>query len=417
MSKFLVQLKRTKNSSRMLSALSPVERKKLILEVAKIFDRNKNKIVRANQKDLNLLNENSPMRERLEFSSQKIKSAISGMIKVAKMPDILNQTLEQKKLPNGLLVKKISVPLGVVAVIYESRPNVTADLTALAFKSGDALVLKGGKESYHTNLTMVSLVHRVLKHFGLPQDLLYLIDPKTNWQKELLRARGLVDVIIPRGGEGLIRFVRENSRIPVIETGAGVCHTFVDESFDLKKTVGIIVNAKTQRPSVCNSLDTLVLHEKSLRKLLPILASALVEFRVVIKADPLSFQALKKYYPSGLLRKSAGSDYGKEFLSLQMAIKTVKNFEQGLSFVKDHTSGHSEALISNSKKHTDQFLEEVDAAVVYVNTSTRFTDGEEFGMGAEVGISTQKLHARGPMGAAALTSYKWVVKGQGQVRK
>lgn len=417
MSEFLSQLEKVKKSSEKLAALSSAERARLILEVGKIFRSHQNEILRANQKDLKLMDQSSAMRERLELNSKKIQALVSGITKIAKLPDVLGHALEQNKLSNGLLVKKIAVPLGVVAVIYESRPNVTADLTALAFKSGNALVLKGGKESYQTNSIMVKLVHKVLKRFGLPQDLIYLIDPKTSWQKELFQAHGLVDVIIPRGGEGLIRFVRENSQIPVIETGAGVCHTFVDESFNLQKTVAIIINAKTQRPSVCNSLDTLVLHEKSLHKLLPALAASLAEFRVTIKADFSSFEVLKKYYPTDLLQKAVASDYGKEFLSLQMAIKTVKNFEHGLDFVKYHTSGHSEALISKSKKHLDRFLKEVDAAVVYTNASTRFTDGEEFGMGAEVGISTQKLHVRGPMGAQALTSYKWIVLGRGQIRQ
>jgi glutamate-5-semialdehyde dehydrogenase len=264
---------------------------------------------------------------------------------------------------------------------------------------------------------LTSLIHRALDKVGMPKDLVYLISPKEDWQKVLLNAHGLVDVIIPRGGAGLIKWVRENSRIPTIETGAGVCHTFVDGNVDVVKASKIIINAKTQRPSVCNALDTLVIHKKALMLVMEKAISGLAASNVVILADIESYKALKNIYPKNLLQKAKRGDFGHEFLSLKMSIKTVKSFEQGLEFVKENTSGHSEAILSRDSKHIKQFLNEVDAAVVYANASTRFTDGEEFGMGAEVGISTQKLHARGPMGLEALTSYKWIGKGDWIIRK
>ena len=260
-------------------------------------------------------------------------------------------------------------------------------------------------------------MRKVLTKHGLPAELFLMIDPKSEWKNILLNAHGLVDVIIPRGGRGLIEFVRQNARIPIIETGAGVCHTFIDENYDIEKAVKIILNAKTQRPAVCNSLDTLVVHKKILKKLLPALVSGLAKYGVEIFADLPSYKILQSAYPKHLLKHSRSSDYGREFLALKMAVKTVGSFEEGLHFVQAHTSGHSEAVLTKNASHAKQFCDSVDAAAVYINASTRFTDGEEFGMGAEVGVSTQKLHARGPMGASALTSYKWVVSGNGQIRK
>lgn len=306
-------------------------------------------------------------------------------------------------------------------MIYESRPNVTTDLAGLAFKSGNAVVLKGGSEAFNSNQILVRLIHYVLKNHGVSSDLLYLINPKHNWQEVLLNAHGLVDVIIPRGSGRLIEWVRQNSRVPVIETGAGVCHTFVDDSADPKMAAEIIYNAKTQRPNVCNALDTLVIHHKIIDQLLPLMAEKLRTQQVKIFADAASYQSLKACYSKELLRFCAGTDkacpYGVEFLSLTMSIKTVKNFQQGLAFIKKYTSEHSETILSKHTSHIRQFLREIDAATVYSNASTRFTDGGEFGMGAEVGISTQKLHARGPMGLESLTTYKWVVMNSGQTRK
>jgi glutamate-5-semialdehyde dehydrogenase len=399
-----------------LVKLNLPKRNQILKDLAQILIKNQEQILKANQKDIKLL-QRKELEDRLELNPKRISAMVQGLKEIAKQEDPLNKILETKDLPNGLKIQKISVPLGVVGVIYESRPNVTMDLAGLCIKSGNGLVLKGGSEAYFTNKILVELIHKAVKKNNLPSNLVYLISPKEEWKKVLLNAYGLLDVIIPRGSEGLIKWVRENSKIPIIETGAGVCHTFVDAGADLIKASDIITNSKVQRPSVCNALDTVVLHQSALNKLLPILAPKLSEYRVEIFADQKSFSVLKKYYPLELLKSAKPEHFGKEFLSLKMSIKTAKNFEEGLEFIKKFTSGHSEAILSRDNNHIQKFLSEVDAAVVYSNASTRFTDGEQFGMGGEVGISTQKLHARGPMGLAALTSYKWVVKGNGQIRK
>ncbi len=415
MNDLLKQLQKTKNSQSKLANLSLEKRNKILVDISELLKKYQSSILKANTLDLNNL-QRLEMRERLTLNERRINGMARGLLNVALLPNSISQILEKRILPNGLNLQKVSVPLGVVSVIYESRPNVTIDLAGLCIKSGNGLVLKGGSEAYNSNKILVELVHRALKKQGLPPSLVYLIDPKSNWQKILLNARGLVDVLIPRGSNSLIEWVRENSRLPIIETGAGVCHIFVDQKVNVKKAVEIIVNAKTQRPDVCNALDTLVIHHQALKVLLDA-SKKLAEYRVEIFADKNAYRALKNIYPQRLLHKATAQDFGKEFLSLKMSVTTVGSFAQGLLFIKQHTSGHSEAILSNNQKHIHQFLSEVDASVVYANASTRFTDGEEFGMGAEVGISTQKLHARGPMGLTALTSYKWVMQGKGQVRK
>ena len=411
-----LKLKQIKKQQPKLASLSLGQRNQILRKLARFLWQYRKLILRANKTDQKQVRR-AEMKDRLILTSKRIRVMAKSLFEVAKLPDSLNKVLEIRKPKNGLVIKKVSVPLGTVAVIYESRPNVTVDLASLALKSGNALVLKGGSEAYCTNKVLVDIIRKVLRQNNLPQSLIYLISPKDDWKKVLLSAYGLIDVIIPRGGESLIRWVRQNSKLPIIETGAGVCHTFVDEKFNLKDAVNIIVNAKTQRPSVCNALDTLVIHQLVIKKLLPVLAAPLAKWRVEIFADNESCRLLKNYYPADLLKTAKPEHYGREFLSLKMAIKTVKNFAEGLKFVKENTSGHSEAILSKDRNHINTFLTEIDAAVVYANASTRFTDGGEFGMGAEVGISTQKLHARGPMGLEALTSYKWVVVGQGQIRK
>lgn len=410
------QLKKTKTASAELALLSHEARKAILLDIAKNLTASSQEIFSANAKDISAFKGDEAMRQRLEMREPRLAGCIRGMEDVAKLPDPLGKVLEKRTRPNGLEIEKISVPLGVIGVIYESRPGVTIDLVALAIKSGNAVVLKGGKESYLTNCRIVKCMQEVLKAHHLSEDAVTLINPKDNWKKELLNAHGLVDLLIPRGGAGLIKFVRENARVPIIETGAGVCHIFADESYDVQKAVGIIVNAKVQSPGVCNALDCLVVHEKSASRLLPLLAEALSSHGVQVFADAPAFRVLKDKLPAKLLKKARASDFGREFLSLKMSIKTVKDFDEGLTFVKIHTSQHTEAILTENEDNAQRFLKEIDAAVVMHNASTRFTDGGEFGMGAEVGISTQKLHARGPMGVEALTSYKWIVRGSGQVR-
>ncbi len=430
MIKVLEQLKKTKASQFILAGLGVQKRNKILKDLSGLLRKDQAQIIKANALDLKNL-KRLEMRDRLVLNERRISAMAQGLLNVAKLPDPINNIIEKKILSNGLNLQKVSVPLGVVGIIYESRPNVTIDLAGLAIKSGNGLVLKGGSEAQETNKILVELVHRVLKKQGLSSSLVYLIDPKSNWQKTLLNARGLVDVLIPRGSNNLIQWVRDNSRLPIIETGAGVCHIFVDDVVNVAKAVEIIVNAKTQRPDVCNALDTVVIHHKALKLVLQLMAKKLTQWEslcatmtpivkplgVEIFADTESYCELEKIYPHKLLYKAKPQDFGKEFLSLKMSIKTVANFEEGLAFIKKHTSGHSEAILSKNKKHIARFLNEVDAACVYANASTRFTDGEEFGMGAEVGISTQKLHARGPMGLEALTSYKWVAEGDWIVRK
>jgi len=412
----LQQLQKTKNQQSKLAALSLADRNRILKTLSFLLKKNQRQILAANSADLKNL-KRLEMRDRLVLNEKRISAMANGLLKVAKMPDPLNKIIEKRKLPSGLSLKKVSAPLGTSAIIYESRPNVTVDLAGLAIKSGNALVLKGGSEAYQSNKILVGLIHRALKQNKLSTDCVYLINPKENWQTALLSAHGLVDVIIPRGSNNLIQWVRKNSRLPIIETGAGVCHIFVDNNVDVKKAADIIINAKVQRPDVCNALDTLLVHEQASRDVLMAAAKRLAKHQVEIFADFDAYKVLSKIYPKELLRRAKLSDFGKEFLSLKMAIKTVKNFDQGLKFIKEKTSGHSESILSNYNDHIKRFLSEIDAAAVYANASTRFTDGEEFGMGAEVGISTQKLHARGPMGLEALTSYKWIGEGNWLVRK
>lgn len=410
------QLKKAKAASAELALLSHAVRNAILLDMAQALRGARGEILKANARDVSAFKGTDAIRQRLALGAEKLEKYIQGIENVAKLPDALGKTLDERTRPNGLRIQKVSVPLGVIGVIYESRPEVTIDLVALALKTGNAVVLKGGKESYLTNRAIASCIHGVLKAHGISADAVFLVDPKSNWRKELLNAHGFIDLLVPRGGAGLIAFVRKNSRVPIIETGAGVCHILADESCDIEKAVPIIVNAKVQMPGVCNALDCLVVHDKVAPRLLPALAKALSPCGVEIFADAPSFRILKNKLGGNLLKKAKASDFGHEFLSLKMAVKTVKDFKQGLAFVQKHTSHHTEAILTENKKHAEEFLRAIDAAVVIENASTRFTDGGEFGMGAEVGISTQKLHARGPMGIDSLTSYKWFVRGNGQIR-
>ena len=411
------QLKKTKAAGAELGLLSHAIRNAILLDIAQALREARGEIAAANARDIGSFTGTDAMRHRLALGEAKLEKYIHGIENIAKLPDVVGKVLDERTRPNGLRIQKVSVPLGVIGVIYESRPEVTIDLVALALKTGNAVVLKGGKESYHTNRAIIACIHTVLQAHGVSPEAVFLVDPKSDWKKELLNAHGLIDVLIPRGGAGLIEFVRENARIPIIETGAGVCHILVDESCDVEKAVPLIVNAKVQAPGVCNALDALVVHERVAPHLLPALGKALAKYGVEIYADPPAFQTLKSTYPKGLLKKARLADFGHEFLSLKMALKTVKDFEEGLAFVKAHTSSHTEAILTENEEHARAFLNAIDAAVVMHNASTRFTDGGEFDMGAEVGISTQKLRARGPMGIDTLTSYKWIVRGTGQIRE
>ncbi|HHF0523578.1 TPA: glutamate-5-semialdehyde dehydrogenase [Legionella anisa] len=409
------QLKATKKASYSLRFIDEEKQNKILLELAHRLRNSVNKIIDENKKDLELIREEDPKYDRLLLSKERIESMATDIATVASLPHSMTTILDQKTLPNGLVIQKVSVPLGVVAIIYESRPNVTIDAFALCFKTGNACVLKGGKEAQHTNLFLVSLIHQVLHDHGLNEALVYLLPLEREATHILLKANDFVDVCIPRGSQSLINFVREHARIPFIETGAGIVHIYFDQSGDIEKGRLIIENAKTRRVSVCNALDILVIHKDRLIDL-PLIVKSLINKQVEIFADKLSYQAIKSFYPEKLLHKATPDDFGQEFLSYKMAIKTVGSVEEAVNHIMDYSSGHSEAIIAEDKATISYFLDHIDVAAVYVNASTAFTDGGQFGMGAEIGISTQKLHARGPMSLDALTSYKWVVLGEGHIR-
>lgn len=372
-------------------------------------------ILGENAKDLQCMDACDPRYDRLFLNESRIVAIAEDVAKVAAFDSPLQRTLEERTRPNGLRLQKVTVPLGVVGVIYESRPNVTIDIFSLCFKAGNVCLLKGGKEADFSNRVLVSLIHRALETHGLKSTAAILLPPSREATQALLHAEGYVDVCIPRGSQSLINAVRENARVPVIETGAGIVHTYFDKSADLAKGKAIVENAKTRRVSVCNALDCLLLHEARLGDL-PQMTAPLAAKGVEIFADGPSFEILKAHYPSALLHEATPESFGQEFLSLKISIKTVASVEVAMKHIQRYSSKHSEAIIAEDKSVIDKFLNLVDAAAVYVNASTAFTDGGEFGMGAEIGISTQKLHARGPMALEALTSYKWMIFGDGHVR-
>ncbi|WDF55573.1 glutamate-5-semialdehyde dehydrogenase [Mucilaginibacter sp. KACC 22063] len=372
-------------------------------------------LLAENQKDLDRMDKADPKYDRLKLTAERIESIAAEMRNVAALPTPLGHVLSGTNRPNGLHLLKVAVPLGVVGIIYEARPNVTFDVFALCFKTGNVCILKGGSDADFSNRAILSLIHEVLKAFDITTDAAILLPAEREATEALLKATGFVDVLIPRGSQGLINFVRENSKVPVIETGAGIVHTYVDESADVEMAAAIIFNAKTRRVSVCNALDCLILHSSQLIHL-PALTDQLGKAGVEVFADERSYSHIKESYPANLLQHATEEHFGTEFLSMKIAIKTVDNINEALTHIAQHSSKHSEAIISENTDHVALFLNKVDAAAVYVNASTAFTDGAQFGLGAEIGISTQKLHARGPMGLAELTSYKWIVKGTGQVR-
>lgn len=409
------QLRNVREASQHLVALNEEKRTSVLLNLANNLRKQAAKIIAENLKDLALMPKEDPRYDRLLLSEERIFSIADDVERVASLPQPLNKIIEDKTRPNGLRMQRISVPLGVVAVIYESRPNVTIDVFALAFKTGNACVLKGGKEADHSNKILTALIKQTLEAHEIDSQVIYLLPAQREATAVLLKARDLIEVCIPRGSQALINFVREHAKIPVIETGAGIVHTYFDASGDVEKARLIINNAKTRRVSVCNALDSLVIHEKALAHL-PRIVELLPTSEVEIFADELSYQALKASYPSALLHKASPENFGQEFLSYKMSIKTVASLEEAVEHIKYHSSGHSEAIIAEDEQAISYFLTQIDAAAIYVNASTAFTDGSEFGMGAEIGISTQKLHARGPMALEALTSYKWLIKGDGQIR-
>ncbi len=398
-------------------ALSPVKkRNSALFGIADALRRNQEEILQANEKDLEKVQTGDPLRDRLLLTKERLNNIISDIKTIAKLPDPLNQVLEQRTLSNGLRIKKITVPFGVIGVIYESRPNVTVDVVSICLKAGNAVILKGGEEARHSNQALAGIMKESLKKAGFSEDIILNIDPKERQMiKHLLSEKKFIDLIIPRGGHGLINFVRTHAEIPLIETGAGVCHIYVDEDADISMAGKIVYNAKVSRPSVCNALDTLLAHKNVAHSLASELAHLLEPKQVEIFADSATYQILQKLkYP--FLKKAAKKDFDREFLSLKMAVKTVNNIDEALKHISRYSTKHSEAIITESRKKAKKFLERVDAACVYHNASIRFTDGTQFGLGGEIGISTQKLHSRGPISIKEMTTYKWVIEGAGQVR-
>ena len=372
-------------------------------------------IIAANALDLSRMNPENPKYDRLKLTPERIDGIASDMENVAGLPSPLGKVLSEAVRPNGMIIRKVSVPFGVVGVIYEARPNVTADVFSLCFRSGNVCVLKGGSDADASSRAIVSVIHEVLSAHGIDTAVCTLLPADREATAELLGAVGLVDVIIPRGSSALINYVRENARIPVIETGAGICHTYFDKAGDVVKGAAIVNNAKTRRVSVCNALDCLVIHEERLADL-PAVCADLAASDVLIYADEQAYDALEGNYPPELLQHATEDSFGTEFLDYKMSIRTVGTFEAALKHIATYSSRHSECIVSEDKEAIGMFQKMVDAACVYANVSTAFTDGGQFGFGAEIGISTQKLHARGPMALPELTTYKYLIEGEGQVR-
>lgn len=409
------QLHNTLIASRKLNMIDGEMVKNVLIELAKQTRENSDFILQENKKDLERMDSKDPKYDRLKLTEERIEGIASDIENVASLPNPVGRILKEESRPNGLKIKKTTVPFGVIGIIYEARPNVTFDVFALCFKSGNACVLKGGSDANYSNIATTSIIQKVLKQFEIDENIITLLPTGRDETHEMLTARGYIDLIIPRGSQGLIDFVRKNATIPVIETGTGVCHTYFDKYGDIEKGQEIIFNAKTRRPAVCNTLECLIIHEDRLNDL-PTLTINLAEENVLIHADTKSYKILKDIYPSELLQKATSDDYGREFLSLDMSIKTVSSLDDALAHISEYGSKHSEAIISENAEVISKFQKMVDASSVYSNASTAFTDGAQFGLGAEIGISTQKLHARGPMGLEELTSYKWIIEGDGQVR-
>ncbi|GHT40290.1 gamma-glutamyl phosphate reductase [Bacteroidia bacterium] len=373
-------------------------------------------ILSENRKDLDRMGPDDPKYDRLQLTSERIDGMVSDLRNVTRLPSPLGRILMETTRPNGINITKISVPFGVIGVIYEARPNVSLDVFSLCFKSGNVCVLKGSSDAEYSNLALVRIIRNILRRHQIAPECCTLLPGYREATTALLQARGIVDLIIPRGSQGLIQYVRENAQIPVIETGAGICHTYFDIVGDKETGQAIINNAKTRRVSVCNALDCLIIHEERLNDL-PFLCEKLAENQVIIYADTKAYNALYGYYPEALLQHATEESFGTEFLDYKMSIKTVAHLEEALEHIARYSSKHSECIISKNPATVALFQKRVDAACVYANVSTAFTDGAQFGLGAEIGISTQKLHARGPMALEELTSYKWIINGKGQTRK
>ena len=408
--------KQVKAASKSLAILSNEQRNDILRAVAEAILTNKDDILKANAEDLNRMERTNPLYDRLMLTGKRLDDIASDMCNVASLPSPLGHITKERTLPNGLYLRRVSVPFGVVGIIYEARPNVTYDVFSLCFKSGNACILKGGRDADASNRKGVGIIQEVLSHYNIPKEVVTLLPATHEATGEMLNAIGYIDLCIPRGGKKLIQFVRDTARIPVIETGAGVVNTYFDASGDIGKGKAIINNAKTRRVSVCNALDCLLIHEARLVDL-PELLAPLQESHVRLYADGQAYASLLGRYPKELLFPAGENTFGTEFMDYAMGIKTVASLDAALSHIAQYGSGHSESIITEDADCAAQFQRDVDAACVYVNAPTSFTDGAQFGLGAEIGISTQKLGPRGPMALEELTTYKWLINGNGQIRK
>ena len=415
MSEAMDLIRRTKGASACLSDVSEAQRNALLVELADALEASEEGLLAANAKDLARMERSNPLYDRLLLTPERLGGIAGDIRKVATLESPLGKVLSDATMENGLHIRRVSVPFGVIGIIYEARPNVTFDVFSLCFKSGNACVLKGGKDADDSNRAIVALIKSVLKKAGIDEDVINLLPATHEATGELLTANGLVDLVIPRGSRRLIDFVRDNAKVPCIETGAGVVNTYFDTKGDLAKGARIVYNAKTRRVSVCNALDCLLVARDRLADL-PALVGKMAEKNVILYADVESYKALDGQYPAALLQASSPEDYGREFMDYKMAIKTVADVKEAVAHIACYGSGHSESIVTEDAAAADYFRRKVDAACVYVNAPTSFTDGAQFGLGAEIGISTQKLGARGPMALAAMTTYKWLIDGDGQTR-
>lgn len=405
--------KRAKDAARIL-AVAGEKKSRGLLHAAKALREHAAYIIRENETDRKAAKENGmseAMQDRLLLTEKRIEDMAAAVEAVAGEPDPVGRILSGETRPNGLKIEKITVPLGVIGIIFESRPNVTSDAAALCIRAGNVVILRGGKEAFHSNRAIVETLRTAFAESGLPEDIVQLVEDTTRQSAtDLMSLTDYLDVLIPRGGASLIQAVKANAKVPVIETGVGNCHVYVDEYADMGMAADIIYNAKTSRPSVCNAIETVLVHENAAAEILPLMKEKLDGKNVEIRGDERTAEILPAAVPA------TESDWREEFLSYTLAVKVVKTMEEALDHIARYSSHHSEAIITKDHTRAEQFLNEVDSAAVYVNASTRFTDGAEFGLGAEIGISTQKLHARGPMGLHELVSYKYLIRGSGQIR-
>lgn len=407
--------KAVKEASKTLALLSDDQRNEILHAVADAIIAQKEDILKANASDLSRMDKEHPLYDRLQLTDKRLEDIASDMRHVATLPSPLGRILKEKTLENGLHLRRVSVPFGVIGMVYEARPNVTFDVFSLCFKSGNASILKGGKDADDTNRAEVALIHEVLKKYNVNPSVVELLPATHEATGEMLNAVGYIDLCIPRGGKKLIQFVRDSAKVPVIETGAGVVHVYFDEEGDVTIGKGIIDNSKTRRCSVCNSLDTLLINKKRLNDLFELVAPMATK-KVKIHADAPAYEVLKGNYPDELLQLVTEDIWNTEWMSMNLGIKTVADISEALNHIAKYGSGHSESIVTENKETALIFQQMVDAACVYVNTPTSFTDGGQFGLGAEIGISTQKLGARGPMALEEITTYKWLIEGNGQIR-